>query len=255
MNLSGDMIFVIERVHGKVLTNKSVYFDYGPDVYAGTSWSDIPKSDGRRLFISWMSNCFYAEAVPSFPSRSCMGLPKKMTLHKIDDQYQLRANTLHEIHNISTELVANIPPRISTEHQVLVEGLDSGLYRVQIDIVKNLKSTFGLKFYNDIGEMMVLGFDGQTNNYFIDRSKSGQVDFHEYFPKMIFAPLQYDQHLIKWEVLIDKGSMEVIADGGQTNLSSIYFASRALTSISLVVAGEEVEILEGKVTVLKSIWN
>jgi fructan beta-fructosidase len=32
------------------------WIDYGADNYAGVTWSDIPASDGRRLFIGWMSN-------------------------------------------------------------------------------------------------------------------------------------------------------------------------------------------------------
>ena len=248
--------FVIDPEFAKRIQNgEGVYLDFGPDVYAGVTWSDIPASDGRRLLMSWMSNWTYAEVVPTFPWRSAMSQPKELSLHKIDDQYQLRANIVSEIDAISTELIAKIPPRMAKENQVLVEGLDSGLYRVQIEFEKDLEATFGLKFYNDAGEMMVLGFDGQTNNYFIDRSKSGKIDFHEDFSEMIFAPIQYEQSVIKWEVLMDRGAMEVIADDGQTNLSSIFFASNPLTKISLIVAGKEVEILAGKVTVLQSIWD
>ena len=254
-DFDGISFIVDSEFANRIQNGEGVYLDFGPDAYAGVTWSDLSNTDGRRLLMSWMSNWSYAEEVPTFPWRSSMSLPKELTLFKISDQYQLRANAVNEIETISTDLVATIAPRIAKESQVLVEGLHSGLYSVQITFEKDPAATFGLKFYNDEEEMMVLGFDGQTNNYFIDRSKSGKIDFHETFPKMIFAPLQYEQSVIKWEVLIDAGAMEVIADDGQTNLSSIFFASKALTKISLVVADSQVELIAGKVTVLQSIWD
>src|SRR5881296_1302615 len=42
-----------------------LWADYGRDFYAAVSWSDIPKNDGRRLWIGWMSNWEYANDVPT----------------------------------------------------------------------------------------------------------------------------------------------------------------------------------------------
>jgi len=248
--------FTIDAAFAERIQNgDGVHLSFGPDAFAGVTWSGIPDLDGRRLFTSWMSNRSYADKVPTFPWRSAMNMTKELSLHKIENQYQLRANTFREINKICTNLVAKIPARLAKENQVLVEGLGSGIYRLLIEFDKDSQAVFGLKFYNDADEMIVLGFDGQTNNYFMDRSKSGKTDFHEDFSEMIFAPLPYEQDVIKWEVLVDKGGIEVIADDGQINLSSIYFASKALTKIGLIVAGKEVEILDGKVTVLQSIWD
>jgi fructan beta-fructosidase len=41
------------------------WIDDGPDNYAGVTWSDVPKSDGRRLFLGWMSNWNYGQVVPT----------------------------------------------------------------------------------------------------------------------------------------------------------------------------------------------
>ena len=38
--------------------------DYGADFYAGVSWSDVPASDGRHVWLGWMSNWEYANEVP-----------------------------------------------------------------------------------------------------------------------------------------------------------------------------------------------
>jgi fructan beta-fructosidase len=56
------------------------WIDYGADNYAGVTWSDIPKEDGRRLFIGWMSNWQYARLVPTKSWRSAMTLPREVVL-------------------------------------------------------------------------------------------------------------------------------------------------------------------------------
>jgi sucrose-6-phosphate hydrolase SacC (GH32 family) len=38
--------------------------NYGADNYAGVTFSNIPKKDGRTVFIGWMSN-YYAQDVPN----------------------------------------------------------------------------------------------------------------------------------------------------------------------------------------------
>jgi len=245
-----DLAFV-ERIEN----GKGVWLNFGPDAYAGVTWSDIPKEDGRKLLTSWMSNWTYAQEVPTESWRSTMGLTKELSLYKFEEHYQLRLNAVEEIGKLNSDLEAIIVPRLSKTNQVLVEGLDSGLYRVKIEFDKKPETTFGLKFQNSENEILVLGYDALTNNYFIDRSKSGEVGFNEAFSNMIFAPIQYEQNTIKWEVLMDKASMEVIADDGQLNMTSIFFAQSPLSTISLIVGKGEVEILDGKVTVLQSIWT
>ena len=60
----------------KVSKEKGVWIDYGKDNYAGVTWNNIPDSDGRRLFIGWMSNWDYAQQVPTTTWRSSMTIPR-----------------------------------------------------------------------------------------------------------------------------------------------------------------------------------
>lgn len=58
------------------------WIDYGKDNYAGVTWSNIPQSDGRKLFIGWMSNWLYAQEVPTETWRSAMTLTRELRLKK-----------------------------------------------------------------------------------------------------------------------------------------------------------------------------
>ncbi len=57
-----------------------LWVDWGRDNYAGVTWSNIPESDGRRLFLGWMSNWQYAMVVPTHVWRSAMTVPRELEL-------------------------------------------------------------------------------------------------------------------------------------------------------------------------------
>ena len=58
------------------------WVDYGRDFYAPVSWSDIPESDGRRIWLGWLNN-WETCLVPTSPWRSCMSVPRVLTLRKL----------------------------------------------------------------------------------------------------------------------------------------------------------------------------
>jgi len=73
--------FVLDKDFEKQLQQKnSIWLDYGRDNYAGVTWSNIPESDGRHLFIGWMSNWDYARDVPTYKWRSTMTIARELKL-------------------------------------------------------------------------------------------------------------------------------------------------------------------------------
>jgi fructan beta-fructosidase len=45
------------------------WLDYGPDEYAGITWSN---TSDRKIFLGWMSNWLYANIVPTEKWRGAM---------------------------------------------------------------------------------------------------------------------------------------------------------------------------------------
>ena len=62
------------------------WIDYGPDDYAGVTWSNTGK---RKIFIGWMSNWNYANIVPTKKWRNAATIPRDLTIEKIGDKYML----------------------------------------------------------------------------------------------------------------------------------------------------------------------
>ena len=89
---------VITDGHEFIAASKDTsWVDYGRDNYAGVTWSDVPKEDGRRIFLGWMTNWEYANVVPTERWRGAMTLPRLLSLEKKDDLYLLKSSPVKEL--------------------------------------------------------------------------------------------------------------------------------------------------------------
>src|ERR1700744_383030 len=92
------------------------WLDEGTDEYAGVTWHN---TGNRRIFLGWMSNWAYAEAVPTKLWRSAMTVPRELKLVKVDTGYFVAAEPVKELgslksqtidlHNIKVKGEVNIP--------------------------------------------------------------------------------------------------------------------------------------------------
>ncbi|HUQ97310.1 MAG TPA: glycoside hydrolase family 32 protein, partial [Chitinophagaceae bacterium] len=105
------------RFDGKTFTPLATdtrWLDYGPDEYAGITWSN---TGTRTLFIGWMSNWQYAEKVPTAKWRSATTIPRDISLEKVGDKYLVRSLPV-------PELAANSGKTITLQH---IDALHSDL--------------------------------------------------------------------------------------------------------------------------------
>ena len=93
----GKNFKVESRFEKDILDGKSVWLDYGRDNYAGVTWSDVPDTNGRKLFMGWMSNWDYAQVVPTEKWRSAMTLPRTLKLNDSAQGYRLFVEPVHEL--------------------------------------------------------------------------------------------------------------------------------------------------------------
>jgi fructan beta-fructosidase len=80
---------------------------------------------------------------------------------------------------------------------------------------------------------VVLGFDKQSNNYFIDRTASGKVAFEKGFAAKHSAPRLTTNETVDFTLLIDNASVELFADKGLTAMTQIFFPDENFTDIAI----------------------
>ncbi|HET9429800.1 MAG TPA: GH32 C-terminal domain-containing protein, partial [Chitinophagaceae bacterium] len=194
------------------------WVDYGPDNYAGVTWSNTGK---RKLFLGWMSNWQYANLVPTFPWRSSMTVPRELDIRKIGDKLMLISKPARELDVLNKKEIVLHEIEASDFDLTSKTGNITGPYRLSIHSGKLETFTFTLS--NELGEKVSFGYDKTTNQYFIDRSRSGHTGFEKGFGVKHTAPRLVQVDNIDMEMIIDNSSLEIFADGGLSAMSALFF--------------------------------
>lgn len=238
---------------------QAVWLDYGPDDYAGVTFSDVPTEDGRRLFLGWMGNWDYAQVVPTDPWRSAMTLPRALTLHQTPQGLRVFSRPVEEISRIYSggfevlqgpvggqkEITAAIPKQ-SIPFELELEAIASPTESV---------GQFGVLLYNDAGDTLRVGFDPTEQRYFVDRSQAGANDFSDKFTPVSYAPRIVFDANIRMHLFFDEASVELFADDGATVMTAIFFPKERFNHVALFSEGGELEWKKIEGRSMKSIWQ
>jgi fructan beta-fructosidase len=224
--------------------------DYGPDEYAGITWSN---TGNRKIFLGWMSNWLYANLVPTVKWRNAMTLPRELKVKHVGNDIFITSQPVTELNKIESRLI--------TFQDVLVNknlDLSAKTGKVELPCRLNLdfeKATdFSLILSNDVEEKLVIGYDKKQNQYFIDRTKSGKVNFQKEFAGKHFAPRLADTDKMNISLIIDVSSVELFADDGLSVMTEIFFPSKPYNQIS-IQSSESISVKKLEYTHLNSIWH
>ena len=102
---SGSQYFV-GKFNGKTFTStqtQTQWLDYGPDNYAGVTWSNTGK---RKILLGWMSNWMYANQVPTEGWRNAMTVPRELKIKDIGTATFVTSTPIIELSAIESNKVS-----------------------------------------------------------------------------------------------------------------------------------------------------
>lgn len=220
------------------------WVDYGPDEYAGITWSN---TGARKIFLGWMSNWQYAGQVPTEKWRNAMTIPKELALKQVDGKVLLTSNPVRELAGIERSPVA------VNKHLLTGKGIKHIPARFILKFNIDRINDYSVILSNPAGENLVIGYDQGKKQFFIDRSQSGKIDFNPEFAKMAFAPRLTNLSSSNIELVIDASSVELFADNGLTAMTNIFFPNKPFSRLKIQNnKGALIEKL--KLIPLRSIW-
>lgn len=224
------------------------WIDYGTDNYAGVTWSN---TGDRKIFIGWMNNWQYAKVVPTQQWRGAATIARDLYLEKIDDKYFVVSGPVKELAAIQTNPVVLKNISVADYDLAAKTGKLHGPY--QLSLVSDVIQPYTIHFSNAAGEKLVVGYDKANNNYFIDRTQSGNISFERGFAAKHIAPRIRTGEKTDLMLLVDNASVELFADGGLTVMTDIFFPSTPYTKIQ--VQSDGMVVKELRYVPLKGIWK
>jgi fructan beta-fructosidase len=226
------------------------WLDYGPDEYAGVTWSNTEK---RKIFLGWMSNWLYATVVPTEKWRSAMTIPRELKLLKTDSGMLVASTPVNELKAIRSKPVVFNNISLSNAFSVS-DKIKKLSFPCLINLSLNETKDITIRVSNQLNEELVIGFDKTRNKFFIDRTRSGKTGFHKEFAAMHFAPRFTTNPQMNISLLIDVSSVELFADDGLTVMTEIFFPTSPFNQISFQSAGN-LTIKKLEYMKLKNIWE
>jgi fructan beta-fructosidase len=207
------------------------WVDYGTDNYAGITWSNTAD---RKIFLGWMNNWQYANQVPTKAWRGATTIPRELSIENVGNDLFLRSIPVKELSpllkpvyaktNIATGRELNLSPYVKPLNGKL--KLDLGL----------AKSALNITFENSEGNQLVIGYDEKNDNYFIDRSKSGDTSFEKGFAKKHVAKRISKSKILKLSLVLDETSVELFSDNGLTVMTDIFFPQSSWNTLKINTA-------------------
>ncbi|HEY0742925.1 MAG TPA: glycoside hydrolase family 32 protein [Chryseosolibacter sp.] len=246
--------YFIGDFDGKTFTTSadkadSIWIDYGPDNYAGVTFSNIPNN--RKIFLGWMSNWDYGQEVPTTPWRSANTIPRDISLAKFGDKVYVRSTPSREIESIATTSVTLKDTEVKDSLVLTNPQLNASLSVVSATVDAK---DFSFVLSNENGEEVVVGFEKSSNRFYIDRSKTGKNDFAAKYPLRVYAPRFATSDKVKVTMITDVSSVEVFFDDGISVLSALYFSNDPLSKLTLH-APAAINVSGIKAMPLKSVWR
>ncbi|MCX5673194.1 MAG: glycoside hydrolase family 32 protein [Planctomycetota bacterium] len=223
--------YLLGTFDGKTFTKESGPHpsNWGGNCYAAQTWSDVPKSDGRRLQIAWMNGGKY----PGMPFNQQMSFPCELTLRTTPDGIRLYRRPVREIETIHARKHAWSNQALKPGENPLAT-LAGELFEIRAEIEPGRAAEVGFtlrgeKVHYDVGKKTVACL-----------SKT--------------APLPPEKGRIRLQVLLDRTSIEVFGNDGLISMPTCFLPDLANRSLGLYAVGGEAKIVSLEVYELKSAW-
>jgi len=233
--------YFIGNFDGKKFTADALpyplWLDNGRDNYAGVTFGNIPKSDGRRIFMGWMSNWDYANQVPTLNFRSAMTVPRELTLVHNGEHLILKGFPVKEVNSLRGK--GKTVPNQAIKKMFSINELfpqNKGAYEIEMTLKPLQSKYFGFELRNSQAESLKFSFNLISKKLTINRENSGKIDFNAKFKSASTSPLvvKGTYHI---RLLVDKSSAELFVNSGETAMTTLFFPTETMNKLDIFSSG------------------
>ncbi|MET8102740.1 GH32 C-terminal domain-containing protein [Streptomyces sp. NPDC005236] len=230
------------------VVQRANWADYGKDYYAAVSWGNTPGD--KRYMIGWMNNWEYAGAIPTSPWRSVQSVPRQMALRTVGGRPRLTSEPVNSLASLRQGPPAKTADVTVTDASHRLIGPAAEGKALDIEATFSLKSAqrFGLKVRTGAGgEETVIGYDTTTGEVYVDRTRSGAVDFNDAFAGVQRAPLQAKHGKVKLRILVDWSSVEIFGGNGEAIITDQIFPDPSSQGVEVFAENGSVKLDRARV--------
>lgn len=236
----GDGSYLIGEFNGEKFIPETPKLpgDYGLNYYATQTWSNIPATDGRTIQIAWMKGGKFI----GMPFNGQMSFPCELSLTKFNFGYKLIRKPVSEIEKLHNK-------NYKWQNENLIPGLNKNILKGINSELLHIKGEFDIKTSDNFGFMIRNG-KKDAGTELLYNVKRGVLSILG-----VAVPLNPVDNKISLEIVIDRASVEVFANGGQTVISNCFNPDDNSKDILFFTNGGELLITKMEVSEMNSAWR
>ena len=228
---------------------------YG-NFYAAQTFENAPRRNPRNTFeilpteriqIGWANGVTF----PGMPFNQQMTVPVELKLERDKESYRMTAMPVPELRTLGKEVESSTTTTkyetSSTDWNGVIPLFPS--VELRTGFRSTLGDAFDLECEIDLTSADVVGFKlrGTPLTYDV---KKGILTC-----KNVSAPVKPEGKMLRLRVLVDRGSIEVFADGGRVAMAIAAIPPEQATELEVLGTGGDVKVKDLIVRRLKSAWE
>ena len=181
-----------------------------------------------------------------------MTVPRDLGLRKIGDKYIITSTPVAEMGVIAQPTVTL--QNVDAKNFNVTDKVGRITGPARLSLTSDKLESFAVTLSNKNGEKFVIGYDQPADQYYIDRTKSGKVDFEKGFAARHTAPRFTKNNNVDITLIIDNASVEFFADNGLSVMTEVFFPAEIFSEMSLQSANH-FKVSKMQFNKMKSIWK
>ncbi len=224
--------------------------DYGTDYYAAVTYHNTPNK--QPVAIGWINNWNYANDIPTTPWKSAMALPRKLSLKKINNQWQLLQELEGDLATLRGTRTTLNNIKVSSNYTL---PFKSQTFEMDC-VIQSSNGEAGIKIAVGNGHYFTIGYDGNTQTLFTDRSHVGTTFFNKNFDSLAICKVKVPliNGNLKLHIFYDKSIVEIYANDGIAVFTVQLFPNESYTGIELYSNGQPAVFKSINIWKINSIW-
>jgi fructan beta-fructosidase len=229
----------------------TLWLDYGPDNYAGTTWNNEPNN--KRIYIGWMNNWEYAERIPTSTWRGAMTLPRELRLVRTAKGIRLAQAPVAAVTQLR-QLIGTWDA-LTVSGELILDKVQGRTLEIIAEIEPGTAKRFGLDVHRGSSDWTRIVYNSAQSQMLISRSaKTGNGDIPGFSPAF-GAPTSIDNNRLRLHIFVDESSVEVFANDGLVAITSQTFVNPQHDGVALFADDGQVKVSHLEIYALADVWS
>jgi fructan beta-fructosidase len=232
-----------------------LWADYGKDFYATNSFADLPASDGRKVWMGWISNWQYANVEPTVQWRGAQSIPRTLGLRRFPDGIRLVQQPVREMKTLRGKEFHL--ERVSVEEanrRIKEAGISGEAVEIEAELAPGNAAEMGFRVRKGGVQETLVGISRGQKRVFIDRNKAGELSYSKEAAGRHSGQIQQTSSA-KLQIFVDRSSVEVFANDGEVTLTDRIYPLRHSEGIELYSLNGNGKVESLSIWKLASVWK